>query len=192
MSNGLTIAAGTRHSNSVSATVLESEGVGSKNTANVEQNNTNSDDQSDSKSQQGTSFWEFLKGAQPSNGIYLGMFTWHFNPASRSDDRWSNNLIGGVYNSIFMGTLLNSFNDRAFVIGVQRNIYTDQLSQNNQINIGYRLGLISGYDERMSDFAKYLPVLPIPELYIDYTYKNFGAEFSYIGVVFTVKFVIRF
>ncbi|WP_440616426.1 hypothetical protein [Cysteiniphilum sp. 6C5] len=148
-------------------------------------------DKSD-KSDKGESFWTFLKGTQPDNAVYLGMFTWHFNPESRAHDRWSNNLIGGLYNSIFVGTLLNSFSDRAFVVGVQRNLYTNQLSQNNQVNVGYRLGLISGYDQRMSDFAKYLPVLPIPELYIDYAYKNFGAELSYIGVVFTAKFFIRF
>ena len=137
-------------------------------------------------------FWQFLKGTQPDNALYLGMLTWHFNPESRKDDRWSNNLIGGLYNSIFVGTLLNSFDDRAFVVGVQRNIYTNQLSENNQFNVGYRLGLISGYDQRMSDIAKYLPILPIPELYIDYSYRNFGAELSYIGVVFTAKFFIRF
>ncbi|WP_119328910.1 hypothetical protein [Cysteiniphilum halobium] len=138
------------------------------------------------------SFWVFLKGTQPDNALYLGMFTWHFNPESRAHDRWSNNLVGGLYNSIFVGTLLNSFSDRAFVVGVQRNLYTNQLSQNNQVNVGYRLGMMSGYDQRMSDFAKYLPVLPITELYIDYAYKNLGAELSYIGVVFTVKFFIRF
>ncbi|WP_119343631.1 hypothetical protein [Facilibium subflavum] len=137
-------------------------------------------------------FWQFLKGTQPDNAVYLGMFTWHFNPQSRQDDRWSNNLIGGLYKSIFVGTLLNSFSDRAFVFGIQRNVYTDQLSQNMQMNIGYRLGLITGYDERMSEFAKYSPVLPIPELYMDFAYKNFGAELSYIGVVFTAKFFIRF
>jgi len=97
-----------------------------------------------------------------------------------------------LYNSIFVGTLLNSFSDRAFVVGVQRNLYTNQLSSNTKMNIGYRLGLMSGYDERMSVYAKYLPVLPIPELYVDFAYKNFGAELSYVGVVLTAKFFIRF
>lgn len=150
------------------------------------------DDKTQTVSDQDESVWTFLKGTQPDNAVYLGMFTWHFNPESRAQDRWSNNLIGGVYNSIFIGTLLNSFSDRAFVVGVQRNVYTNQLSQNNQVNVGYRLGLISGYDQRMLDIAKYLPVLPIPELYIDYAYRNFGAELSYIGMVFTAKFFIRF
>ena len=145
-----------------------------------------------SQGQEDYSFWEFLKGTAPDNAIYLGMFTWHFNPESRKNDRWSNNLIGGLYHSVFVGALLNSFSDRAFVVGVQRNLYTNQLSHNTQMNIGYRLGLISGYDERMSDYAKYLPVLPIPELYVDFAYKHFGTELSYIGVVFTAKFFIRF
>lgn len=161
----------------------------SKNQATVTNASTAGTAEEQKKNQ---SFWQFLEGTQPENAVYLGMLTWHFNPESRKDDRRSNNLIGGVYQSIFVGTLLNSFSDRAFVVGVQRNLYTNQLSQNNQVNVGYRLGLISGYDERMSDIAKYLPVLPIPELYVDYAYKNVGAELSYIGVVFTAKFFVRF
>lgn len=165
--------------------------IGPESAQKANGSNDKGQDSSD-KSGKDESFWTFLKGTQPDNAVYLGMFTWHFNPESRAHDRWSNNLIGGVYNSIFVGTLLNSFSDRAFVVGIQRNVYTKQLSQNNQINVGYRLGIMSGYDQRMSDIAKYLPVLPLPELYIDYAYRNFGAELSYIGVVFTAKFFIRF
>ncbi|WP_440683079.1 hypothetical protein [Cysteiniphilum halobium] len=162
------------------------------NPGTTKQGHDATNDKTKGTSDKDESFWVFLKGTQPDNALYLGMFTWHFNPESRAHDRWSNNLVGGLYNSIFVGTLLNSFSDRAFVVGVQRNLYTNQLSQNNQVNVGYRLGMMSGYDQRMSDFAKYLPVLPITELYIDYAYKNLGAELSYIGVVFTVKFFIRF
>ena len=137
-------------------------------------------------------FWDFVCGTAPSDAVYLGMFTWHFNPESRRDDRWINNLVGGVYHSIFFGTFLNSFSDRAFVAGIQRNLYTYKISQNASTDVGYRLGIISGYDKRMADIAEYLPVLPFPELYVDYAYKNFGAEISYVGVVLTTKFFIRF
>lgn len=136
-------------------------------------------------------YWALLKGSVPDNAIYLGMFTWHFNTESRMYDRCSNNLIGILYDGVFIGTLLNSFSDRAFVFGLQRNIYTANL-RNSQANLGYRLGVMSGYDHRMSNIANYVPVFPVPEVYINYIYKNFGLEFSYVGVVFTVKFFLNF
>ena len=139
-----------------------------------------------------SSVYDFIKGSEPSNAIYLGMLTWHFSKKSRQDDRWSNDLIGATYKNVFIGTLINSFDDRAYVIGLQRNLYTYKSSYNQEFNVGYRMGLITGYDERMSSIAEHIPVLPIPEVYMDYSYHNIGAEFSYVGVVFTAKFFVRF
>ena len=80
------------------------------------------------KNKKNTSFWCFLQGAQPNNALYLGMFSWHIRSESRKKDRASNNLILGLYRSIFFGTSLNSFSQRAFVLGVQRNVYEKPVS----------------------------------------------------------------
>ena len=143
----------------------------------------------DSKTQD---LFAFLQGQKPNNGLYIGMFTLHFNPKSLRDDRWINNLIGVPYHSLFLGTFLNSFSERAFVSGVQRNVYMHRFSNTTVFDVGYRLGVISGYDKRMSSFADYSPLVPLVEAYIDFSYNNLGIEVSYIGVVVTAKFFVLF
>lgn len=157
---------------------------------NVPSNSLNNDTLA---SQTSDDWWTFLKGEPQDNSVYLGMVTFHFNQNSRLNDRWNNDLVGGVYKGIFVGTLINSFNDRAYVIGVSRDVYKQKLNENFDMTLGYRLGLISGYDERMTSIAEYTPVLPFPQAYADFTFKNTaGVEISYIGVVLTAEFYIRF
>ena len=136
--------------------------------------------------------WDFIKGKTPQNSLFLGMLTFHFNPNSLKHDRWSNDLPGGVYKGVFAGTLINSFNDRAYVFGIQRDVYTKKFSNNWQINSGYRLGLITGYDSRMSKVADKTKVLPLPEVYSDFMYKKVGIELSWSMVVVSAKFIVRF
>lgn len=135
---------------------------------------------------------DFFKGNAPNNAVYLGMLTWHFDPSSREEDRLTNNLVGILYNSIFVGTFLNSFSDRAFSIGIQRNLLSHYFPSNIEAHVGYRLGIVSGYDDRMSDFSKYLPALPFSEIYINFSYRRLGFELSYVAVVLTAKFYITF
>ena len=154
------------------------------------QSKADNNSQDNSKTQKTT--WDFIKGKTPQNAMFLGMFTLHFNPQSLKKDRWSNDLIGGVYKGFFAGTLINSFNDRAYVFGVQRDVYTKQYSNNWQINSGYRLGLITGYDSRMTKIADKTKVLPFPEIYSDFMYKKVGVELSWSVSVITAKFIVHF
>ena len=138
------------------------------------------------------SIWEFLKGSTPDNGLFLGMLTLHINPKSLNHDKWYNFLVGGIYNSIFAATFENSFNDRTYVLGIQRDLYKKKYSNNRQIDAGYRLGLVYGYDQRMSQLAGQLKILPLPELYSDFKYKNVGIELSWAVAVVTAKFIVTF
>lgn len=149
--------------------------------------NNNTNNNSNKKST-----WEFIKGSTPENALLLGMLTFHFNPNSLKHDRWSNNLIGGVYKGLFAGTFLNSFNNRAYVFGIQRDVYKTSFSNNIRMNSGYRIGLISGYDSRMGSIAKASPLLPFPEVYTDFKYKHVGIELSWSVAVVTAKFVVTF
>ena len=149
---------------------------------------------SDNAETSSSGVWDFLVGQAPEDAVNFGMVTWHFNPESRKNDRWNNLSLAATYNSIFIGTLLNSFSDRAFVLGVQRNVWeADSKGSDWNMNVGYRLGVITGYDQRMSStFARYSPVLPFPQIYTQFAYKDFGVEFSWVAVVFTAQLFYRF
>lgn len=137
--------------------------------------------------------WDFLVGEAPQDAVNFGMVTWHFSEQSRQEDRWNNMSLGITYNSIFIGTLLNSFSDRAFVLGLQRNLWQSNTQNHDwNMNVGYRLGIITGYDQRMSRFGMYSPVMPFPQLYTQFGYKDFGIELSWVAVVFTAQLYYRF
>lgn len=139
-----------------------------------------------------TTFWEKMWGEPVPATLYLGMVTVHFNPDSLSDDNWNNQLVGVVYDGYFAGTLLNSFHDRAYVAGIQRYFYRQKISENVTQNVGYRLGLISGYDERMLSFAANTPLLPFPQLIYELSWKHVGIEFGLLPMAATAGLFYQF
>ncbi len=143
----------------------------------------------DSATEQSRSFWSKLWGTPAPTAIYPGMFTFHLMPSSR-DDNWNNQLIAGTYKGYFAGTFINSFYDRGYAVGVQRMWDTEQLSDNFKNSVGYRLGLVTGYDERLMPIAGKTPVLPFPQIIDDLTWKNVGIEFSWCFDTVSAGFVV--
>lgn len=137
-------------------------------------------------------FWTQLWGKPAPPALYLGMASFHLDPNSR-DDNWNNQLIAGTYGGFFAGTLVNSFYDRAYAVGIQRMWGKQQLSEHISNSPGYRLGLISGYDERMMDLAERTPLLPFPQIIDDIVIgDHVGIELSWSAVVVSAGFVITF
>ncbi len=139
--------------------------------------------------QQPTSFWSKLWGTPAPTALYPGMVTFHLEPGSR-DDNWNNQLIAGTYKGYFAGTFINSFYDRGYAVGIQRMWDTEQLSDNFKNSVGYRLGLVSGYDERMVPIAAKTPVLPFPQIIDDITWKHVGIELSWCVDTVSAGFVV--
>ena len=139
-----------------------------------------------------TAFLEKAWGTPAPATLYLGMVTLHINEHSRSNDNWNNQLIAATYDGYFAGTLLNSFYDRAYVAGIQRVFFSQQISENFSQSVGYRIGFISGYDERMMSFAKNTPVLPFPQLIYDLSWKHAGVEFGLLPMAATAGLFYQF
>lgn len=124
--------------------------------------------------------------------LYLGMVTMHLNPES-NEENWNNQLIAVSYKDYFAGTLLNSYHDRAYAAGIEREWFTHEISTNVEGRLGYRLGLITGYDARMIWFANDLPALPFAQIIYDMTWhKHFGLEVSYGGIIVSASLFYQF
>jgi hypothetical protein len=143
----------------------------------------------DSTTEQPRSFWSKLWGTPAPTAIYPGMFTFHLEPGSR-DDNWNNQLIAGTYKGYFAGTFINSFYDRGYAAGIQRVWDTEQFSDNFKNSIGYRVGLVSGYDEQLAPIAAKTPVLPFPQVIDDITWKHVGIELSWCVDTVSAGFVV--
>ena len=66
--------------------------------------------------------------------------------------------------------------------------------QENGLNasLGYRLGLMTGYEERFTMFFGHSPIILFPELISNIAYKNVGFQIGYSYTVVTGGFFWRF
>lgn len=136
--------------------------------------------------------WHYIKGKPMPNSAYLGMWTFHFNKHSRENDRYSNDLFGISYKGVLLATFLNSFDDRGFLLVMQR-ILGEKSSKNGwHLAYGYQLGGITGYDERMTSLAQKTPILPYAGIFATARYKHVGVQITYSVVVLLANFYITF
>lgn len=132
-------------------------------------------------------FWDFLRGIPAENSINLGMWSYHFID---NDDsyRTTHNLIAITYKGIFAGTFENSNDDRTWTAGIQRDIYSTNLGVLS-VDIGYRLGLMHGYEKMVIADSGITPLL---QVYSDLRYKMVGVQFSWAGSVVTAGCILHF
>ena len=121
--------------------------------------------------------------------LYLGMWTTHLkHPVVTVDNNW---LIGFTHRGFFGGTFMNSFGRRAYSAGIQRTVISRQRAALTT-SLGFRLGLVSGYDGRFMRIARDTPVLPLIQGFGNVDVKRVGVEVSYTIVVVSLAMSYRF
>lgn len=121
--------------------------------------------------------------------IYVGMWSTHIRDLGRG---MSNNwLVGLGWRGLYGGTFVNSFGNRSFAAGIQRTVAR---GQHNAVvpSLGYRLGVVSGYDERFISIASRLPVLPMAQLLGSLEAGPTGLDLGWAGLVATISPHFRF
>jgi hypothetical protein len=96
-----------------------------------------------------------------------------------------NALLGFAYRGFYGATFVNSFGDRAVAAGIQRGV-TAPGTGTLTTALGYRAGLITGYDERFFGIGDKAPALPFAQLVGSLDYRNLGVELAYAGIVASV------
>src|SRR5262245_14890566 len=96
-------------------------------------------------------------GRREPTRVYVGMWTTHLKHETLG---LNNNWVAGLtYRGFFGATFLNSYGRRAYTAGIQRTIIGSQ-PRPVGVSLGYRVGLVSGYDGRFMRIARETPVLP--------------------------------
>lgn len=104
----------------------------------------------------------------------------------------NNALIGGTYRGVFAATFLNSYRDRSYAAAVERQVARGAAGPLS-CSAGYRLGIIHGYDARMTPFAARSPVVPFVQAIGDLMWKDrIGVQASFCVKVVTCGTVVRF
>ena len=101
--------------------------------------------------------WEKIKGKKARDALLLGMWSIHVDGTGeyfgdgRNNDQ--NHLAGIQYYGLTAGTFINSFDDRAYYIGLAREVYSHNYSKNTRFDIGYKFGLLWGYGDDLINVA---------------------------------------
>lgn len=121
--------------------------------------------------------------------LYVGMVTLHFRDLDRGlDNNW---LLGLSWGRIYGATLLNSFGNRSYTAGIQGTMKQWGPSK-SAIGVGYRAGLITGYDERFIPLAGKIPVLPLVQPLLRVDGRRLGVELTYSGIIASGALNVRF
>ncbi|MGC1952945.1 MAG: hypothetical protein WA970_10320 [Gammaproteobacteria bacterium] len=129
---------------------------------------------------------DVILGESGQDNFYLGMWSHHF---LKDNDQYetTNNLIGISYGGYYFGTFVNSYDDRTWSGGVQRDVYGSRWRRLN-LESGYRAGLLYGYDTITLGNTKLGPLF---QVYADVSYRQFGLQFSWALEVVTAGFFVR-
>jgi hypothetical protein len=93
-----------------------------------------------------------------------------------------NSLLGVAFRGYYAATFINSFGDRAVAAGIQRTFTAPRDGAFTKA-LGYRAGLVTGYDERFFGIGDKVPALPFAQLVGSVDYRNLGVELGYAGIV---------
>ena len=137
--------------------------------------------------------WDLLKflwGKKEPSALYLGMWSTHLtDPDLDVQNNW---LIGLNIEGFFVGTFINSYDKRSWAAGIERRVWSVGKKNGLNASLGYRLGLMTGYEERFTMFFGHSPIILFPELISNIAYKNVGFQIGYSWTVLTGGFFWRF
>lgn len=125
----------------------------------------------------------------PEDRVVWGMWTTHLN---REDDGWQNDrAVGVVYQGWYAATFRTTHGPRAYSVGLERTwVSTDEGPA--MAMVGFRTGLVYGYDERLGWAAELSPVLPFAQPVLYTRIGPFTADVTYTWVVISVTAGLRF
>jgi hypothetical protein len=131
-----------------------------------------------------------LPGSQSHYGVrlHVGMWTSHLSSVSKGLD--ANWLVAMGWRGVYGGTFVNSFGRRAFAVGIERPLARDE-GGSVDAGLGYRFGLVTGYDERLIGLAAKTPVLPALQVMGDVAVGRTGLELAWAGKVATMSPFMR-
>jgi hypothetical protein len=115
--------------------------------------------------------------------LHVGMWTMHLSDLGGGLE--SNWLVAVTWRGVYGGTFVNSFGRRSFAGGIERPLLRSQ-DHGVAAGLGYRFGLVTGYDERFLGLASRLPALPMLQLMGDVAVGRTGVELAWVAKVATM------
>lgn len=99
----------------------------------------------------GSTWWQKIWGRPARDALYAGMWSIHLDGTGEYFGDGRNNdqeyFVGLQRYGLIAGTFINSHDDRAWIFGPARELYSRPLSENTRFDLGHKFGLLWGYDD---------------------------------------------
>lgn len=137
------------------------------------------------------SFWSSLAGERAERRRFIfGLWALHPFEPQFPEVEWTQGF-GITVSHWFAATFVNSYDERSFIVGVERYWARGDWGITD-FGVGYRVGLVTGYDERLVSWAEYVPVLPFAGLVGWIDAGPLALDVYYVYRAITLETAVRF
>ena len=134
-------------------------------------------------------WWALWTRASDRDRLVGAMWTLHLH---HLDEGWSNDgTVALIYRGLYAGTFETTHGPRAYSVGVERSWFSGDWRWAGAM-LGFRTGLVYGYDGRLGWLADKYPVLPFAQPVIYTELGPVAADFTYTWVVVSLSAAVRF
>jgi hypothetical protein len=158
----------------------------------VEGGNDTGEDSEDGHGQipgQPRGIWPAIVGSPEPSRLYVGKAALHLE---RMDEGLSwHPMVGVSWRGFFLKTFVNTHEGRTWAGGVGRGVLGAEGSD-YAVRLGYRLGVVRGYDARLMRQAEEWPVLPAGQVVLDARVRGVGVQFAWVWIVSSMSAFVEF
>lgn len=91
----------------------------------------------------------------------------------------------------YIASFVNSYTERAYAAGIERDWYAVREGA-TALGVGYRIGVVTGYDERLFEVARHTPLLPFAGILAWADVGPVGVDAYYVYRAITLEVSARF
>lgn len=137
----------------------------------------------------GRRWWNVWSEPSPEDRMLWGMWTTHLN---RDDDGWQNDrILALIYEGFYAATFRTTHGPIAYTVGVERSWVEGSAGPLFGM-VGFRSGLVYGYDGRLGWVADKYPVLPFAQPVLYGRLGPLTTDLTYTWVVISLTAGLRF
>ena len=139
----------------------------------------------------GRGFWATLAGMRADRRrLVVGMWALHPFEPQFPEGEWTRG-VGFAFGQFFGAAFENSYEEPSFIAGIERYWARGAWSATS-FGVGYRVGLVTGYDERLISWAENLPVLPFGGIVGWFDVGPLAVDLYYVYRAISLETSVRF
>jgi hypothetical protein len=134
-------------------------------------------------------WWTLWSWRTPHDRVVAGMITTHLYELDEAPA--DNQAVGVIYKGVVGATFITTHGPRGFVLALERAWLEGRLGPTRTM-LGFRAGLVYGYDQRLFGLAEHTPILPYAQPMFLLRAGPVSLDFTYTWVVVSLTAGVSF